>query len=85
MDRAKAEILAQWEKYYKERDKISNEEHIQDYIGNYLEGDAYPSTEFAYQVVQAILPTITLEDFTQRLSTWIPKRARKKRANSLLN
>ncbi|MEA3461572.1 MAG: insulinase family protein, partial [Bacteroidota bacterium] len=71
LDRAKAEILAQWEKYYKERDKISNEEYIQEYIGNYLEGDAYPSTEFAYQAVQAILPTIGLADFTQRLSTWI--------------
>ncbi len=71
LDRAKAEILAQWEKYYKERDKISNEEHINAYIDNYLDGDAYPSTEFAYQAVQAILPSITLADFTQRLSTWI--------------
>ncbi len=71
LDRAKSEILSQWEKYYKERDKISNEEYIQEYIGNFLEGDAYPSTEFAYQAVQAILPTISLADFTQRLSTWI--------------
>jgi len=71
LDRAKAEILAQWEKYYKERDKISNEEYIDEYINNYLNKDAYPSTEFAYQAVQAILPTIGLADFTQRLSTWI--------------
>lgn len=71
LDRAKAEILSQWEKYYKERDKISNEEHINDYVANFLDGDAYPSTEFAYQAVQAILPTITLEDFKQSLSTWI--------------
>ena len=71
LDRAKAEILAQWEKYYKERDKISNEEYIDEYINNYLNKDAFPSTEFAYQAVQAILPTIGLADFTQRLSTWI--------------
>jgi len=71
LDRAKAEILAQWEKYYKERDKISNEEYINSYVDNFLNGDAYPSTEFAYQAVQAILPTITLEDFKQRLSSWI--------------
>ncbi|RLD93345.1 MAG: insulinase family protein, partial [Bacteroidetes bacterium] len=71
LDRAKAEILAQWEKYYKERDKISNEEHINAYVDNFLDGDAYPSTEFGYQAVQTILPTITLADFMQRLPTWI--------------
>ena len=71
LDRAKAEILSQWEKYYKERDKISNEEFIGFYVDNYLDGDAYPSTEFAYQAVQAILPTISLADFTQALSQWI--------------
>ncbi len=71
LDRAKAEILSQWEKYYKERDKISNEEYISFYIDNYLDEDAYPSTEFAYQAVQAILPTISLADFTQHLSEWI--------------
>jgi len=71
LDRSKAEILAQWEKYYKERDKISNEEHINAYVDNFLEGDAYPSTEFAYQAVQAILPTISLADFTQRVPQWI--------------
>ena len=71
LDRAKAEILAQWEKYYKERDKISNDEHISDYVGNFLEGDAYTSAEFGYQAVQAILPTITVADFSQRLGKWI--------------
>lgn len=71
LDRAKAEILAQWEKHYKERDKISNEEHINGYVDHFLNGDAYPSTEFGYQAVQAILPTITLGDFNQHLAQWI--------------
>jgi len=71
MDRAKSEILSQWEKYYKERDKISNEEYANEYKDNYLDGDAYPSAEFGYQAVQAILPTITLEDFKQKLNEWI--------------
>ncbi len=71
LDRAKAEILSQWEKYYKERDKISNDEHINAYVENFLDGDAYPSIEFAYQAVQAILPTISLTDFSQRMDKWI--------------
>jgi zinc protease len=71
LDRAKAEILSQWEKYYKERDKISNDEHINSYVDHFLDGDAYPSTEFGYQAVQAILPTITVTDFSQRLDKWV--------------
>jgi zinc protease len=74
LDRAKSEILSRWEKYYKERDKISNEEFVNSYADNYLEGDAYPSTEFGYQAVQAILPTITLDDFMQRLKEWITEK-----------
>jgi zinc protease len=76
LDRAKAEILSRWEKYYKERDKISNREYINEYVSNYLEGDAYPDTEFAYQAVQAILPTISMDDFKQRLSAWITDKNR---------
>jgi zinc protease len=71
LDRAKSDILSQWEQHYKQRDKISNEEYVSSYISNFLDGDAYPSTEFGYQAVQAIMPTITLGDFDQRLSQWI--------------
>ena len=71
LDRAKAETLSQWEKYYKERDKISNDEYIRDYVNHYLEGDAFASAEFGYQAVQAILPSITVADFSQRMEKWI--------------
>jgi zinc protease len=71
LDRAKAEILTQWEKYYKERDKIHNEEYVNDYVNHYLEGDAYISAETGYMYVQGILPSITLDDFNQRLEAWV--------------
>ncbi len=71
LDRAKAEILTQWEKYYNERDKIHNEEFINHYVENYLNKDAYLSAETGYMLVQALLPSITLEDFTSHLNAWI--------------
>jgi zinc protease len=71
LDRAKAEILTQWEKYYKERDKIHNEEYVNDYVNHYLDGDAYISAETGYMYVQGILPSITLDDFNQRLEAWV--------------
>ncbi len=71
LDRIKAELMSQWEKIYKERDKISNEEFVNYYVDHFLDGDAFPSTEIDYQVFQAIMPTITLDDFNQRLEKWI--------------
>jgi zinc protease len=71
LDRAKAKILTHWEKYYNERDKIHNEEYINDYINNFLEKDAFLSAEQGYTLVQAVLPTITLEDFNVRIKSWI--------------
>ncbi|MCP4310978.1 MAG: insulinase family protein [Bacteroidetes bacterium] len=71
LERAKAEILTRWEKKYNERDKISNDEYIQDYIGNYLFKNAYLSAEQGYKLVQALLPTITVEDFNVRMKEWM--------------
>lgn len=71
LDRARANMLTRWEKYYNQRDKISNDEYINDYVNNFLEGDAYPSAETSYKLVQTLLPTITLDDFSSHLQAWI--------------
>jgi zinc protease len=74
LDRAKAEILTRWEKYYLERDKISNEEYVNEYVDHFLDGDAFKSAETGYMLVQALLPTITLEDFSSRIESWITEK-----------
>lgn len=74
LDRASAEVISQWEKYYNERDKISNEEFANEYVQHYLNGHAYVSAEFGYQAVQALLPTITLQDFQQRIPAWMTEK-----------
>lgn len=76
LDRARAEILTRWEKYYNERDKIHNEEYINNYISNFLDGDAFLSAEQGYMLVQAVLPSITLEDFNVRINNWITEQNR---------
>jgi len=70
LDRAKAEILTNWEKRYNQRDKVHNEEFINDYVDHYLEGDAYLSVEQGFEFVKVILPTITVEEFNGRLNQW---------------
>ena len=71
LDRVRADMLTRWEKYYNQRDKISNDEYINDYLNNFLDGDAYPSAETSYMLVQSLLPTITLEDFNTHLREWV--------------
>jgi zinc protease len=76
LERAKAEILTQWEKYYNERDKIHNEEYINDYVNHFLDGEAFLSADQGYMLVQAVLPTISTEDFNQRIPGWVTDRNR---------
>ncbi|MGM0474198.1 MAG: M16 family metallopeptidase [Bacteroidota bacterium] len=76
LDRAKSNLLTRWENYYKERDKITHDEYVEDYIDHFLEGDAFISMEYGYELVQQMLPTITLEDFDARLDEWIKDRNR---------
>jgi len=71
LDRAKSNMLTRWENYYKERDKITNDEYVDEYIDHFLEGDAFVSVEDGYELVQLLLPTISLEDFDARLKKWI--------------
>ena len=70
LERAKADILTAWEKKYNERDKISNDDYMWDYIGHYMNKDAYLSAETGYMLVQGLLPTITTADFNPRMEAW---------------
>jgi len=76
LDRARSNLLTRWENFYKERDKISNDEFVEEYISHYLEGNAFVSVEDGYELVQLLLPTITLEDFDARLAGWITDKNR---------
>ncbi|MEZ5071146.1 MAG: insulinase family protein [Bacteroidales bacterium] len=71
LDRAKADVMTQWEKYYNERDKISNEEYIQDYVDHFLDKKAYLSAEIEFQLVGALLPGISAEEIHGKLQGWI--------------
>ena len=76
LDRASSNILTRWEKYYKERDKITNEEFIGEYEAHFLTGEAFLSIDNEYMLVKALMPTITLEDFSVRLEKWITDKNR---------
>ncbi len=62
LDRAKANLLANYEKSYNERDKRKNNSYVGEYTRNFLEAEPIPSMEWEYSYAKkAIAGEITLE------------------------
>lgn len=76
LERAKADILTEWETYYKERDKIDNDTWISAMQDHYLTGEPLTSTEFDYEAVKALLPGITVEEVSAKAKEWMTRENR---------
>jgi zinc protease len=69
--RAKQNMQRSYEIAYTERDKTPSAALVEEYIGNYLFGEAIPGIEYEYRAVQQLLPTITLSDVNTLARNWI--------------
>jgi zinc protease len=64
LDRAKRWVAAFYERAYSERDKTESSSFAQEYLNYFLEDEPTPGIAYEYQLVQRLLPTITLADIT---------------------
>ena len=71
LDRAKADLLRAYEQANAEREKSPSSNYAEEYIRNYLEGEAIPGIEYEYAITQQLLPTITLADVNKLAARWI--------------
>jgi zinc protease len=71
LERAKSNIITQTETRWKQKDKIRNDNFIRGMVSHYLTGEPLPSMDFEWQFVQAILPTITVEEMSAKAREWI--------------
>ena len=71
LDRVKTNVLRSYERSYAERDKTQSEQFVEEYIGNFLEGESIPGIEYEYKITQELLPTITLADVNSLAKRWI--------------
>jgi zinc protease len=71
LDRARDNLLRGYERAYAEREKTPSESFVEEYIGNYLEGEAIPGIEYEYKLAQAFLPGTTLADVNKLASSWV--------------
>jgi zinc protease len=71
LDRVKQDVLRGYERSFAERERTQSEQFVEEYIGNYLEGESIPGIEYEYNLVQQLLPTISLADVNQLVKSWI--------------
>ena len=71
LDRQKESLLRGYERAFAERDKTQSAAFVQEYIDNYLTGEAIPGIEYEYKIAKQLVPTITLADVNKLASNWI--------------
>ena len=71
LDRVKTNVLRSYERSFAERDKTQSEQFVEEYIGNYLQGESMPGIEYEYKLAQELMPTITLADVNTLAKKWI--------------
>ena len=70
-DRTKKEILRNYEKAYKEKDKQKNNKYVWEYFSNFLTNEPIPGIEFEYDFAKTTLPQISLAEINSLPAKWI--------------
>ena len=71
LERAKAELLRQYEQSFVERDKRQSATYAGEYVRVFLEQEPTPGIERELELVRELLPTIELDDLNRLAAEWI--------------
>jgi zinc protease len=66
LDRVKASSLAEFENYYKQKDKIKNDDHVSNLKENFLTGEPLASVDFVFDFMKQSYPTITAAEVSEK-------------------
>jgi zinc protease len=75
LDRAKNELMAGIEKLYNERKTTPSQQYVDEYVRNFLTGEAMPGLENEYSYYKTLMPTITLQEVTALPKSWMSNMA----------
>ena len=64
LNRAKAGVLAAYERAYKERDTSESASYANEYVRHFLQKEPIPGMEFEYRIASTYIPTITAAEVT---------------------
>ncbi|MCF8224032.1 MAG: insulinase family protein [Bacteroidales bacterium] len=71
LKRAKAEMLSDWENYYKEKDKIDNDTWARNIQQHFLVNEPLASVDYEYEKVKGTVPGISLEEVSEKAKEWM--------------
>jgi len=71
LERAKTNMLTDWEIRYKERNKINHDRHVRKMQQHFLTQEPLESIEYAYNNVTNVLPTITVDEVSHKAKRWM--------------
>ena len=71
LERAKSNLLTQLENRWKQKDKIRNDDYLNAIVRHYLENEPLSSIDFDWEATQQLLPTITAEEISAAVKTWL--------------
>lgn len=60
-ERFKQDYLSNLEKQYSRRDKVLSRNYVQEYVGNFTEGEPIPGIENEYEMMQQLVPMIPVQ------------------------
>lgn len=71
LERAKQNILVQFQNAYKERNKTNSVSYVQEYVQNFLNGEAIPGIDFEYNFYVSNLGKITVDEMNAMAGSFI--------------
>jgi len=73
LERAKQDFLRSYEQAYAEREKTESGQLAEEYVRNYLSAEPSPGIAVEYDLVQRLLPGITLEETNAAAREWLAR------------
>ncbi len=74
--RQKQETLRAYERAFNERNDTNSGAYAREYVGHFLEDEAIPGIAYEYELVQTLLPGITVEQVNARAAELLAERNR---------
>ena len=71
LDRAVKNVLSRMENSFKEKDKTKSVQILQEYVRNFLKGEAIPGIEKEFEMYQRYLPGIALQEVNALINQWL--------------
>ncbi len=76
LERQKVQTLRGYERAYNERENTNSGSYAREYVGSYLEAEPIPGIAFEYEMMQQLLPGITLDEVNERAGELLAERNR---------